>query len=158
MYAEFTSKSNTQVIDCSWDQKIPNEGIADRNWFVEQIYAGKRITPQPSFKNCFKKLVRRSYVTSEGEQSEHKQFDANTESELLRLSYYNPKDAVCYKAKHKLDKKNKKSINKVVSSVMIQSAYPCQTKNWFNNQTRMKTLSDDFKCGRPERHCSTMGI
>ncbi len=156
MYAQFKSDPNlkAKVIDCSWDQKIPNNSISDRNWLTEQTYSGKIIVPQSSG-IC---LSNKENVKVEVEvDTEHKQFDVNTENELFRLSYYNPKDTVYYKTNRKLVKKNTNSINNVFSSVMMRSVYPCQTKNWFNNQTRMKTLSDDFMCFRPERQCSTRG-
>jgi hypothetical protein len=151
--AEFkpTSKLN-RITKCSWDQRIPNTGLMERNFVIPQTFAGKRLIPRPSFNECFVKLPIVTKTKLELEE-EHKMFNVNKENDLFRLSYYNPKDTICYKTNEKLGRKNRKSINRVFESNMIKSVYPCHTKKWFHNQTRMKALSEEFSCSRPERPC-----
>ena len=161
--AEFKPTMN-HIIDCSWDQRIPNGAIADRNFDIPSIKKAGPIISEPSLALCFQattpcsnaKQSSGSSIGSEPEP-ESQRFDPDVESDLLRLSYYNPKDAICYKTDRKLKKKNNKTMNKLVSSFVLQSVYPCQTRNWFNNQTRMKALSDNVTCSRPERQCRTSG-
>ena len=165
MMAEFKTTMN-HIIDCSWDQRIPNETISDRNFDIPSIRRSGPVISEPSIALCYRdktlcsNTLHKFVSESESEQNPviHTGFNPDVESDLLRLSYYNPKDSICYNTDRKLRKKNRKTMNKLVSSFVIQSIYPCYTKNWFNNQTRMKALSDNVMCSRPERQCRTSGI
>lgn len=164
MMAEF-KPTMKHVIDCSWDQRIPNGAISDRNFDIPSIKKAGPVISEPSLALCYHGKTRCSNAPARVHSSSEVEsepvgtigFNPDAESDLLRLSYYNPKDSVCYKTDRKLKKKNSKTMNKLVSSFVLQSVYPCHTKNWFNNQTKMKALSDNVTCSRPERQCRTSG-
>ena len=159
MMAEFKPTTN-HVIDCSWEQRIPNSAIANRNFDIPSIKRAGQFISEPSLAQCYRHQQMTNHELDKTDHTEINTWNADIESDLLRLSYYNPNDSICYKASRDLKKTNRKTMNSIVSSYILQSVYPCQTKKWFNNQTRMKALSDSVNtmCARPERQCRTSGI
>lgn len=76
-------------MDCSWDQRISNEHLFDRQFFrAENCTSNRQLYFIPKNTECSNEQFNRG---THLEQCRN----ISKESELLRLNYYNPLDADC---------------------------------------------------------------